>query len=139
MTKIETMASYKIISQKLVKDYCNLYQIDRELLFRQFARTGRVKKLNGVHIDFMRMALSYFLEMKTTLSLPMIASICGYKCHSTICQNRDQITFYIEVEDPYFFPYWESMLELGMQVLPDDAKRINYKRKVSSNINLPVA
>ena len=123
------MCSYKTTANQIVEMYCQSYGVTLEDIAKTYARTGRAKLLNGVHLDRLRMALSYFLEMRTDLSLPVIASLCGYKCHSTICQNRDNITFYIEMEDKEFYPYWLQVLEVGSPLLPNDVKRKIYKPK----------
>ena len=123
------MSSYKTTANQIVEMYCQSYGVTLEDIAKTYARTGRAKVLNGVHLDRLRMALSYFLEMRTDLSLPVIASLCGYKCHSTICQNRDNITFYIEMADKEFYPYWLRVVEIGDKLLPNDVKRKIYKPK----------
>ncbi len=61
-----------------------------------------------VRLAEIRMALSYFLYMHCPLRLTEIAPLVGYKDHSTMSIYRKRIEFYIQTEDPKFFPYYLS-------------------------------
>lgn len=105
--------SPKKAAEKLVADYCKEFGVNPNDLKKAYGKTGRCKVIGSVHIDRMRMSLAYYLNKNTNLSLSVIAEVVGYKCHSTICQNRDKVSFYIE-NDKDFIPYWKVIVEKGV-------------------------
>jgi hypothetical protein len=96
-------------AKDLVFNYCKAFDIEERHLKIAYGKTGRAKKINGIHIDRMRMCLAYYLENNTSIQLVKIAEIVGYKCHSTICQNRKKVEHYLRVSDPYISPYWYAL------------------------------
>jgi len=96
-------------AKDLVFNYCKAFDIEERHLKIAYGKTGRAKKINGIHIDRMRMCLAYYLENNTKIPLTQIKDIVGYKCHSTICQNRERIEHYLKHNDPEIAPYWYAL------------------------------
>lgn len=69
---------------------------------------GRIIGLSEI-----RMALSYFLYKYCPLHLTEIAMLTGYSKHSTLSGYRRVVEVYIEKEDPRFFPYYITIIDLA--------------------------
>lgn len=95
----------------IIDRYCDHYKIDPSY-FRP-AEGYFKKKVDGVHIDSMRMALSYFIRDKFALPYKIIGELVGYKDHSTPIKMRRRIEAYIKHEDATFLPYWETLLQIA--------------------------
>jgi chromosomal replication initiation ATPase DnaA len=101
----------------LVKAVCDHYRITLEQL-------QEVKRINHwkvtyndygelVRLSEIRMALSYFIYRHCPLKLVEIAPMVGYKDHSTMSIYRKRIEFYIQTEDPKFFPYYLKVIDIA--------------------------
>lgn len=110
------MSSYRVISKKIVSEYIGYYGITKDELFKSYKGIGRLKVIRGVHVDCIRMALAYYLKKTTPLSLYEIRDLVGYKCHSTIVQNKENISGYIETKDRIFYPYWDKLMEISKNI-----------------------
>jgi chromosomal replication initiation ATPase DnaA len=99
------------LSQSIIERYCDLYNIDPI----QITVRGSVwvKKRNGVKIDMIRMALSYYLRQQFNIPYKKLGPIIGYSNHTTPIKNRSRIEAYIKNEDPVFYPYWEKLLQVA--------------------------
>ena len=69
-----------------------------------------------IRLAEVRMALSYFLYKHCPLKLVEIAPLVGYKDHSTMSTYRGNIEKYIETEDPKFFPYYLTIIDLASEI-----------------------
>jgi len=67
----------------------------------------------------MRMALGYFIYENFALHSQELAQLIGYRDRSTMSSNRKRIAHYIKHQDPYFFPYWEKVIEIGNLYTPE--------------------
>lgn len=101
----------------LIKNTCNYYKIKPEQLqMGKKLHSHKVcKNKDGHHIRLseIRMALSYFLYKYCPLRLVEIAPLVGYADHSTMSTYRKTIEYYIETEDPYFYPYYLQIIDLA--------------------------
>ena len=111
--------TYKEIAKEIVDKYLEHYGISFYQLNRVYSKNYRAKVYNGIHLDSIRMALSYYLRREFPLSYPVIRDLVGYKNHSTMCQNRKRIRGYIETNDKYFMPYWDKLLEIAGPINPN--------------------
>lgn len=97
----------------IIDQYCNHYKVDPILLKAKLCGTFVKKTKSGVHLDSMRMALSYFIRDKFDLPYTIVSELVGYKDHSTPIKMRRRIEAYIKNEDPVFYPYWEKLLQVA--------------------------
>lgn len=112
------MSSYKSIAQQIVNKYLEYYGVTYDELNRLYGNTGRAKLIRGVHLDTIRMSLSFYLSQEFPLALTQIRDLVGYRNHSTICQSRTRVRHYIATKDKYFYPYWEKLLEIADPLNP---------------------
>ena len=105
---------------QLVQAVCNYYGITLAQL-QEVKRKNHFKityndKGELVRLSEIRMALSYFIYRHCPLKLVEIAPMVGYKDHSTMSIYRKKIDFYIETEDPKFFPYYLKVIDIASEL-----------------------
>ena len=85
-----------------------------------------------VRLAEVRMALSYFLYTYCPLKLVHIAPLVGYADHSTMSTYRKRIEHYIQTEDPKFFPYYLTIIDLASELdISMKLKRVTNKHDVA--------
>lgn len=102
---------------QLIDKVCEHYKIKHEQM-TAMSKTNHFKICKNsdgelVRLAEIRMALSYFLYMHCPLKLTQIAPLVGYKDHSTMSIYRKRIEFYIETEDPQFYPYYLKVIDIA--------------------------
>lgn len=111
-------------AEKLAQDYCTAYGVEYSDL-SQFKTSKKVRKIRGVRVDFMRMALSYYLR---SMGFPWRKSgiLAGYAGHSTIKLNWGYIGEMIQNKDGCFYPYW-----LGLMAIVDRGNTYQHLKEVA--------
>lgn len=104
----------------LIQKACEHYKISHKQMTAMSGRNHYKVCLNDdgqlVRLAEIRMALSYFLYKHCPLKLVEIAPLVGYKDHSTMSTYRGNIEKYIETEDPKFFPYYLTIIDLASEI-----------------------
>ena len=105
---------------QLIDKVCEHYKIKHEQM-TAMSKTNHFKICKNsdgqlVRLAEIRMALSYFLYMHCPLKLTQIAPLVGYKDHSTMSIYRKRIEFYIETEDPQFYPYYLKVIDIASEL-----------------------
>ena len=104
-------------AQQLIKKTCEHYKIEHSQMTAMSGKNHFKVCLNKdgklVRLAEVRMALSYFLYMYCPLKLVQIAPLVGYADHSTMSIYRKRIEHYIETEDPRFYPYYLTIIDLA--------------------------
>jgi len=105
---------------QLIDKVCEHYKINHEQM-TAMSKSNHFKICKNsdgqlVRLAEIRMALSYFLYMHCPLKLTQIAPLVGYKDHSTMSIYRKRIEFYIQTEDPKFFPYYLKVIDIASEL-----------------------
>lgn len=107
-------------AQKLIEKTCDHYKIDHPQMTALSGKNHYKVCFNKdgelVRLAEIRMALSYFLYMYCPLKLVQIAPLVGYADHSTMSIYRKKIEHYIATEDPRFFPYYLTIIDLASEL-----------------------
>ena len=102
---------------KLIEKTCEHYKIEHSQMTAMSGKNHFKVCLNKdgelVRLAEVRMALSYFLYMYCPLKLVQIAPLVGYADHSTMSIYRKKIEHYIKTEDPRFYPYYLTIIDLA--------------------------
>lgn len=105
---------------QLVQATCDFYDITLTQLqsIRGSNHNKICKNSKGeiVQIAQIRMALSYFIYRHCPIKLTEIAPLVGYNDHSTMSTYRKRIEYYIESEDPKFFPYYLKVIDIASDI-----------------------
>lgn len=104
-------------AMQLIDSVCNHYKITQDQM-KAMSKTNHYKicyNSDGelVRLAEIRMALSYFIYQYTPMKLVEIAPLVGYNDHSTMSTYRKRIDYYIQTEDPKFFPYYLKVIDLA--------------------------
>jgi chromosomal replication initiation ATPase DnaA len=97
----------------LITRYCRTYGVDPSTLTRNNKLRSPKRVFNGVHVDYMRISLGKYIYENFGLTLKQVAVLIGYQDHSTISSQREKVNHYIKTKDPYFYPYWETLLKIA--------------------------
>jgi hypothetical protein len=93
----------------LTKQYCRAYGIKPDDLRKRRFVGANTRKINGVRIDMMRMALGYYLKSLTGVPDSSLGKIVGYLNGSSLAKMRPIAKAYIKNKDKYFYPYYEMV------------------------------
>lgn len=106
-------------ADQLISEVCNFYGFDRNLLTRKgSSKPIRVigKGKNKIDVASIRMALALYLTTYTDINNYVIGPMCGYQDHTTIVYIKKKATYYVELQDDRFIPYWEKVCEIAKQI-----------------------
>jgi chromosomal replication initiation ATPase DnaA len=105
---------------ELINKTCEFYNISIERLQKGKRKNHCkvIKDLNGkkVRLSEIRMALSYFIYKYCPLKLVEVAPLVGYSDHSTMSIYRHKIEYYINTEDPQFYPYYLKVIDIASEL-----------------------
>jgi hypothetical protein len=105
---------------QLINKTCEFYNITAEQLQKGRKRNHFkvIKNSLGqkVKLAEIRMALSYFIYKYCPLKLVDIVPLVGYSDHSTMSIYRHKIEFYINSEDPQFYPYYLKVIDIASEI-----------------------
>jgi len=110
---VDTDTNIKSQVENLVNRYCFYYGISPTTLIKFSKKRNPNRVYSGVHLDFMRMALAFYLKRNFPITHKEAGQAVGYSDHSTPVKNQPCITHYIQTKDPYFYPYWETLLKIA--------------------------
>ena len=104
-------------AKQLIVNTCEHYKIKHEQL-TAMSKTNHYKICTNedgelVRLAEIRMALSYFIYKYCPMTLTRIGPLVGYVDHSTMSTYRNRIEHYIKTEDPKFFPYYLTIIDLA--------------------------
>lgn len=112
------------IANEIINLYCNDFGIDKSELFSKHnKKLSRVNK-DGVNLAFIRQSLAHFLYKKVPLTVTEIGRMIGYSDHSTVCLNSRMVDNHIEIQDPYFMPYYNRLINIATPLV----NQFNYER-----------
>jgi DNA-binding XRE family transcriptional regulator len=97
----------------LVNDYCKVFRITPEDIRIKIGGKNRPKVYKKVHVDHIRMALAYYIQENSSLTLKEISILSGYSDHSSPSRNRTRVRNYLKNGDPVFKRYWDTLLKIA--------------------------
>jgi len=106
-------------ARQLIELYCKQYKIktsDLKRNNRYYPAKVIVRKDAHVNTSTMRMALAYFIFMHFPLRIKEVAEIVGYNDHSPISSQRKVVENYIQNNDAFFMPYYETLINLANEL-----------------------
>lgn len=93
---------------EIIDTYCRLLGIDYGIIKKVYP-VKPPKVFRGIHLDYVRMALSHYLTYFKNIPAKIAGPMSGYSDHSTVIKNRPKVEYYIKVKDNHFYPYWEKL------------------------------
>lgn len=101
------------IANKVIDTYCVEMNVDRkDLSMIQYKKLARVDK-NGVSLAFIRQSLAHFLYKRLPIPAKELGKLIGYSDHSMVSLYSRIVESHIEINDQYFMPYYERLLQIA--------------------------
>lgn len=114
------------LANKVIDTYCAEMNVDRKSLSMvQNKKLARVDK-NGVSLAFIRQSLAHFLYKRLPIPAKELGLLIGYSDHSMVSLYSRIVENHIEINDQYFMPYYERLVQIAEPIVADlDFERIS--------------
>ena len=80
----------------------------------------------GKSLSFIRQSLAHFLYKRLPVNTAELGKLIGYADHSMVSLYSRIVENHIEIQDPYFMPYYNRLVELATPMVdPVNFERVN--------------
>lgn len=125
-------------ANQIIDLYCKEMNVDRNNLYK-----NKHKKLlridqNGTSLSFIRQSLAHYLYKRLPINGGELGKMIGYSDHSMVSLYSRIVQNHLEIQDPYFVPYYEKLVKLADPLVQDvDFVRVSayYYRSVDKKLN----
>lgn len=112
------------IANKVIDAYCADMKVDRQMLAKK--KGVKLAKVDdkGKNLSFIRQSLGYFLYKRLPIKTLELGKLIGYSDHSTVSLYSRIVESHIEIQDPYFMPYYNRLVDLASPIV----EPVNFER-----------
>ena len=114
------------IANKVIDTYCADMGVDRKWLSKK--RGQKLAKVDnkGKSLSFIRQSLAHFLYKRLPVNTAELGKLIGYADHSMVSLYSRIVENHIEIQDPYFMPYYNRLVEIATPMVdPVNFERVN--------------
>jgi len=111
-------------ANQIIDLYCEAMNVPRQSLSKlQYKKLARVDK-NGTSLAFIRQSLAHLLYKRLPLNAAELGKLIGYSDHSMVSLYSRIVENHIEIQDPYFMPYYQKLAEIAEPIVSE----VNFER-----------